>query len=47
MQSMTKLQKAVPNGAQRKFAAQKSFLQSQIPPKYKAKREKSTRIPPK
>jgi hypothetical protein len=26
MQSMTKLQKAVPKGAQRKFSAQKSFL---------------------
>jgi hypothetical protein len=26
MQSMTKLQKVVPKGAQRKFSAQKSFL---------------------
>jgi hypothetical protein len=52
MQSTTKLQKAVPKGAQRKFSAQKSFLRecrayteksTLIPPKYKAKREKSTR----
>jgi hypothetical protein len=52
MQSMTKLQKVVPKGAQRKFSAQKSFLRecrayseksTLIPPKYKAKREKSTR----
>jgi hypothetical protein len=44
--------KAVPKGAQRKFSAQKSFLRecrayseksTLIPPKYKAKREKSTR----
>jgi hypothetical protein len=50
MQSTTKLQKAVPKGAQRKFSAQKSFLRecrayneksTLIPPKYKAKREKS------
>jgi hypothetical protein len=52
MQSTTKLQKAVPKGAQRMFSAQKSFLRecrayseksTLIPPKYKAKREKSTR----
>jgi hypothetical protein len=52
MQSTTKLQKAVPKGAQRKFSAQKSFQRecrayseksTLIPPKYKAKREKSTR----
>jgi hypothetical protein len=52
MQSTTKLQKAVPKGAQRKFSAQKSFLRecrayseksTLIPPKYKAKHEKSTR----
>jgi hypothetical protein len=52
MQSTTKLQKAVPKGAQCKFSAQKSFLRecrayseksTLIPPKYKAKREKSTR----
>jgi hypothetical protein len=52
MQSTTKLQKVVPKGAQRKFSAQKSFLRecrayseksTLIPPKYKAKREKSTR----
>jgi hypothetical protein len=44
--------KAVPKGAQRKFSAQKSFLRecrayskksTLIPPKYKAKREKSMR----
>jgi hypothetical protein len=52
MQSTTKLQKAVPKGVQRKFSAQKSFPRecrayskksTLIPPKYKAKREKSTR----
>jgi hypothetical protein len=52
MQSMTKLQKVIPKGVQRKFSAQKSFLRecrayseksTLIPPKYKAKREKSTR----
>jgi hypothetical protein len=52
MQSTTKLQKAVPKGAQRKFSAQKSFLRecrayneklTLIPPKYKAKHEKSMR----
>jgi hypothetical protein len=52
MQSTTKLQKVVPKGAQRKFSAQKSFLRecrayseksTLIQPKYKAKREKSTR----
>jgi hypothetical protein len=52
MESTTKLQKAVPKGAQRKFSAQKSFQREcrayseksmLIPPKYKAKREKSTR----
>jgi hypothetical protein len=52
MQSMMKLQKAVPKGAHCKFSAQKSFLRecrayseksTLIPPKYKAKREKSTR----
>jgi hypothetical protein len=52
MQSTTKLQKVVPKGAQRKFSAQKSFQRecrayseksTLIPPKYKAKREKSTR----
>jgi hypothetical protein len=51
MQSTTKLQKVVPKGAQRKFSAQKSFTRecrayseksTLIPPKYKAKREKST-----
>jgi hypothetical protein len=51
MQSTTKLQKAVPKGVQRKFSAQKSFQReciayseklTLIPPKYKAKREKST-----
>jgi hypothetical protein len=51
MQSTTKLQKAVPKGAQRKFSAQKLFQRecrayseksTLIPPKYKAKREKST-----
>jgi hypothetical protein len=51
MQSSTKLQKVVPKGAQCKFSAQKSFLRecrayseksTMIPPKYKAKREKST-----
>jgi hypothetical protein len=53
--SLPKLQKVVPKGAQCKFSAQKSFcskvvpkgMQSQIPPKYKAKHEKSTRIPSK
>jgi hypothetical protein len=44
--------KAVPKGAQRKFSAQKSFQRecrayseksTLIPPKYKAKHEKSTR----
>jgi hypothetical protein len=49
---MTKLQKAVPKGAQCKFSAQKLFQRecrayseksTLIPPKYKAKREKSTR----
>jgi hypothetical protein len=52
MQSTSKLQKAVPKGAQCKFSSQKSFLRecrayseksTLIPPKYKAKREKSTR----
>jgi hypothetical protein len=52
MQSTTKLQKAVPKGAQHKFSAQKSFPRecrayseksTLIPPKYKAKREKSMR----
>jgi hypothetical protein len=52
MQSTTNLQKAVPEGAQRKFFAQKSFQREcrvyseksmLIPPKYKVKREKSTR----
>jgi hypothetical protein len=52
MQSTTKLQKVVPKGAQCKFSAQKSFLRecrayseksTLIPPKYKVKREKSTR----
>jgi hypothetical protein len=52
MQSTTKLQKAIPKGAQRKFSAQKSFQRecrayseksTLIPPKYKAKREKSMR----
>jgi hypothetical protein len=51
MQSTTKLQKAVPKGARRKFSTQKSFQRecrvyseksTLIPPKYKAKREKST-----
>jgi hypothetical protein len=51
MQSTTKLQKAVPKGAQSKFSAQKSFQRecrayneklTLIPSKYKAKREKST-----
>jgi hypothetical protein len=49
MQSTTKLQKAAPKGAQRKFSAQKSFpkgMQSQTPPKYKAKNEKSTQKMP-
>jgi hypothetical protein len=54
--SLSKLQKVVPKGAQRKFSAQKSFQRecraysdksTLIPPKYKAKREKSTRLPPK
>ena len=49
---LPKLQKVVPKGAQRKFSAQKSFQRecrayseksTLIPPKYKAKREKSTR----
>jgi hypothetical protein len=53
MQSTAKLQKAVPKGAQCKFSAQKSFLRecrayseksTLILPKYKAKREKSTRF---
>jgi hypothetical protein len=48
--SLPKQQKVVPKGAQRKFSAQKSFQrecraysekQTLIPPKYKAKREKS------
>jgi hypothetical protein len=50
MQSTTKLQKAVPKGAQRKFSAQKSFQRERrayseksTPPKYKAKCEMSTR----
>jgi hypothetical protein len=52
MQSTTKLQKAVPKGAQRKFFDQKSFQRecrayseksTPIPPKYKAKHKKSTR----
>jgi hypothetical protein len=50
MHSTTKLQKVIPKGAQRKFSAQKSFpreckaySKTLIPPKYKAKREKSTR----
>jgi hypothetical protein len=47
-----KLQKAVPKGAQHKFSVQKSFPRgcrdyseksTLIPPKYKAKRKKSTR----
>jgi hypothetical protein len=51
MQSTTKLQKVVPKGVQRKFSAQKSFQRecrayseksTLIPPKYNAKREKST-----
>jgi hypothetical protein len=51
--SLLKLQKVVPEGAQRKFSAQKSFQRecrayseksTLIPPKYKAKREKSTRM---
>jgi hypothetical protein len=42
MQSTTKLQKAVPKGAQRKFSAQKSFLRE-----CRAYNEKSTLIPPK
>jgi hypothetical protein len=51
MQSTTKLQKAVPKGAQCKFSAQKLFLRecrgyseksTLIPPKYKAKLKKST-----
>jgi hypothetical protein len=42
MQSTTKLQKAVPKGAQRKFSAQKSFLRE-----CRAYSEKSTLIPPK
>jgi hypothetical protein len=50
--SLPKLQKIVPKGAQCKFSAQKSFQRecrayseksTLIPPKYKAKREKSTR----
>jgi hypothetical protein len=50
---MTKLQKAVPKGAQRQFSAQKSFLRecrayseksTLISPKYKAKREKSNTL---
>jgi predicted nucleotidyltransferase len=54
--SLPKQQKVVPKGAQRKFSAQKSFQRecrayseksTLTPPKYKAKREKSTRIPPK
>jgi hypothetical protein len=54
--SLQKLKKAVPKGAQRKFSTQKSFPRecrayneqsTLILPKYKAKREKSTRIPPK
>jgi hypothetical protein len=52
MQTTTKLQKAVPKGAQRKFSTQKSFPRecrayseksTLISPKYKAKRENSTR----
>ena len=52
MQSTTKLQKVVPKGAPRKFSAQKLFQRecrayskksTLIPPKYKVKREKSTR----
>jgi hypothetical protein len=52
MQSTTKLQKVVPKGAQHKFSAQKSFQRecrayseksTLNPPKYKVKREKSTR----
>jgi hypothetical protein len=52
MQSMTKLQKVIPKGAQRKFSAEKSFQRecrayseksTLIPPKYKAKRENSMR----
>jgi len=39
---MTKLQKTVPKGAQRKFSAQKSF-----PRECRAYNEKSTLIPPK
>jgi hypothetical protein len=38
MQSMTKLQKAVPKGAQRKFSAQKSFLRE-----YRAKYRRNIR----
>jgi hypothetical protein len=52
MQSTTKLQKVVPKGVQCKFSAQMSFLRecrayseksTLILPKYKVKREKSTR----
>jgi hypothetical protein len=51
---LPKQKKVVPKGTQRKFSAQKSFQRecraysekyTLIPPKYKAKREKSTRIP--
>jgi hypothetical protein len=42
MQSMTKLQKAIPKGAQHKFSAQKSFLR-ECKAKYRQNIRRSTK----
>jgi hypothetical protein len=47
MQSMTKLQKVVPKGAQRKFSAQKSFLRECRAKYHRNIRRRSSKVVPK
>jgi hypothetical protein len=47
MQSMTKLQKVVPKGAQRKFSAQKSFLRDWRAKYHRNIRQRSSKVVPK
>jgi hypothetical protein len=47
MQSMTKLQKVVPKGAQRKFSAQKSFLRECRAKYRRNRRQRSSKDVPK
>jgi hypothetical protein len=47
MQSMTKLQKVVPKGAQRKFPAKKSFLREYRAKYCRNRRRRSSKVVPK